>query len=352
MKILLLGGSGAMGIHLTKLLSDDGYEVFITSRSPRESIGNKHYLLGNAQELIFLQSILQKKWDVIIDFMIYTTISFEERVNLLLNSTLHYVFLSSSRVYSGVNHLITEKTPLLLDSSLDVEYLSSDEYALTKARQENILKKAKHKNWTIIRPYITYSESRMQLGTLEKEEWLFRALHGRTIVFSSEIFSKTTTLTYGFDVANAIKAIIGNPATLNETYHITASQSRTWENIAKIYLDILEIHLGCRPKILLLSTDEFHNFHFAKYQILYDRLYDRNFDNAKIGALVDVNSFLNATEGLNRCLKDFLQKPDFKHIDWKMEAEKDRITKEHTPLHQISNVKNIVKYIIYRYLIN
>ena len=113
MKILLLGGSGAMGIHLTKLLSDDGYEVFITSRSPRESIGNKHYLLGNAQELIFLQSILQKKWDVIIDFMIYTTISFEERVNLLLNSTLHYVFLSSSRVYSGVNHLITEKTPLL-----------------------------------------------------------------------------------------------------------------------------------------------------------------------------------------------------------------------------------------------
>lgn len=53
--------------------------------------------------------------------------------------------------------------------------LSIDEYAITKAHQENLLINSKNKNWTIIRPYITYSEQRLQLGTFEKEDWLYRA---------------------------------------------------------------------------------------------------------------------------------------------------------------------------------
>ena len=41
-----------------------------------------------------------------------------------------------------------------------------------------------------------------QLGVLEKELWLYRALNGRTIVFSKDIAEKSTTLTYGYDVAS------------------------------------------------------------------------------------------------------------------------------------------------------
>ena len=66
----------------------------------------------------------------------------------------------------------------LLDVSHDSIYLKTDEYALAKARQEDILRKSGKNNWTIIRPYITYSESRLQLGVLEKEAWLYRALKG------------------------------------------------------------------------------------------------------------------------------------------------------------------------------
>jgi hypothetical protein len=111
--------------------------------------------------------------------MIYTTQSFKERVNFLLDATSQYVFFSSSRVYADSEIPITEDSSRLLDVSQDKKFLSTDEYSLAKARQENILRKSKRKNWTIIRPYITYSENRLQLGILEKEEWLYRALQGR-----------------------------------------------------------------------------------------------------------------------------------------------------------------------------
>ena len=41
--------------------------------------------------------------------------------------------------------------------------------ALQKAREENLLLKSDSRNWTIIRPYITYYDERLQLGVFEKK---------------------------------------------------------------------------------------------------------------------------------------------------------------------------------------
>ena len=106
----------------------------------------------------------------------------------------------------------------------DEKYLETDEYALKKAREENILFASTSKNYTIIRPYITYSENRLQLGDLELGSWLTRALDGRTIVFSEDIASHTNTLTYGYDVAKGIAAVIGSQEALGGTFHITAKE--------------------------------------------------------------------------------------------------------------------------------
>lgn len=45
-----------------------------------------------------------------------------------------------------------------------------------------------------------------------------------------------------------------------------------------------------------------------------------------------------------------LTNPEFKHINWKAEALKDKICKEHAHLNEILGLKNKIKYIIYRYL--
>jgi len=350
MKVLVLGGTGAMGIHLVQLLSNKGIETFVTTRKNIKSESNVKYLHGNAHEIGFLKLILQEKWDAIVDFMVYTTNGFNERINMLLNATTQYIFLSSARVYADSDKPINETFPRLLDISLDKEYLSTDEYSLTKARQEDLLKKSGCNNWTIIRPYITYSENRLQLGVLEKEEWLYRALHGRTIIFSRDINSKITTLTYGLDVSKGIFAVIGNSKSLGNILQITNSYSNSWEEILDIYLQTLKKHLGYKPKVLLLDLEKFLEYKPAKYQILYDRLFNRQFNNFRIAQYINIESFVKPEIGLENCLDEFLINPQFNNIDWKMEAMRDKLMGENTLLQEIKGIKQKIKYLIYRYI--
>lgn len=353
MKILILGGTGAMGFHLVQLLSNDSMDVYVTSRTARSPQKNVKYIHGNAHDIAFLKNLLKQRWDTIVDFMVYDTLSFKARVNILLKATHQYIFLSSARTYADSESPITETSPRLLDISSDSEYLETDEYALTKARQEDILRNSGYNNWTIIRPYITYSENRLQLGVLEKEEWLYRALHGRTIIFAQELMSKQTTLTYGLDVAKGIQAIIGKMIAIGETYHITAQESITWNEVLSIYLDVLHTYLGYRPKVLLKDVEQFSLLKpgYGKYQLYYDRMYNRVFNNTKIAKYVDINKFTKIETGLKKCLEDFLKSPSFTAINWEIEALRDKQAKEQAKFKEILGTKIRLKYLLHRYFI-
>ena len=52
LKILLLGGTGAMGIHLSKILNNQGEDVYVTTRRERKGVGIT-YIQGNAHETAF-----------------------------------------------------------------------------------------------------------------------------------------------------------------------------------------------------------------------------------------------------------------------------------------------------------
>lgn len=351
MKILLLGGTGAMGIHLAKILSSQGKKVVVTSRQDRKADELIEYIQGDAKDSNFLNILLEQHWDVIVDFMVYNEDDFKIRVEKLLSNTSQYMFLSSSRVYDNSMEMITEDSTRLLDTCKNEEYLSTSEYALSKARQEDILKATSFKNWTIIRPYITYSEIRLQLGTLEKENWLYRALHGRTVVFSEDIKNHFTTLTYGLDVAKAMVTLMNKPDALREVYHSTSKTSYTWEEILEVYLDVIEEESGKRPKVLFQNLSDFYTWNPGKYQIIYDRLYNRKFDNTKINNFINTSEFIDAKEGLKNCLKDFMKNQKFNAIQWKNEAIKDKVTKEATPLNEIQGIKNKIKYLLFRYFI-
>jgi nucleoside-diphosphate-sugar epimerase len=347
--ILLLGGTGAMGNHLQQLLQGNVHEVYVTSRASRTDYGNVHFIQGDAKDDAFLQTLLRlKPWDVIVDFMIYGTESFRHRVPLLLNACGQYFFLSSSRVYADSKEAITEDSPRLLDTIDDAEYLQSDEYALSKAREEDILFESARNNWTIIRPYITYSEIRLQLGVLEKENWLYRALHHRTVVFSEDIARKATTLTYGFDVARGIQALMGQERAQGEAFHITVSENHTWQEVFEVYLDVLTRHLGARPKVKMIDCNPRVNIPLSKAQVVYDRYYDRRFDNSKIGQFIDVSSFKPMMEGLRECLEDFLQHPSYRMGGWGEHAMYDRIAGEWTPMKEIPSWGQRARYMIRR----
>lgn len=352
MPVLILGGTGAIGSFLVDILNLNGKKVFVTTRRNIIDKNNIKYIQGNAHDINFLSRICSQKWDTIIDFMSYKTDEFNERIILLLKLTKHYVYISSARVYADKEHPIKETTSRLLDVSNDKEYLNTDEYALTKARQEDILKMQSNKNYTIVRPYITYGEKRFQLGVLEKEEWLYRALQGRTIVFPKDLLDKRTTMTSGYDVAHFIYKLIGNQNVKGETFHVTNSLSITWKEIINIYIKIIEKETGKKIKILLVSNDLFLKCRHAdlKYQFIYDRLYNRVFDASKEERIIDITKFETIEGGLETSLKTFLRTPKYGFINWIYEAKKDRLTNERTSFQEICGIKNKIQYLIYRYI--
>lgn len=350
MKILLLGGTGAMGASLSEILSSQGHQINITSRKERTSLrDNIEYIVGNAHDDSFLDSLLINEFDAIVDFMVYTTEEFRNRYKKLLSTTGHYIFLSSSRVYAENNEdKITESSPRLLDVCRDEKYLASDEYALTKARQEDLLQKCDYKNYTIIRPYITYNSNRLQLGTLEKEYWLQRALQKKTVIFQKEISECVTTLTYGHDVALAMSILIGNENAYGETYHITGEESLLWGDVLRIYERILREN-GLDIKIQMEdTTDNVARLFGNYYQIHYDRLYNRRFDNSKIiGLCGGALKFTSVNEGIKQALERFLQKPQFLTNNLLWEAHCDGLTGEKRTI-KVKGAKDKVRYFIFR----
>ena len=127
---------------------------------------------------------------------------------------------------------------------------------MRKAREENILKNNKYDNWTIIRPYITYSNRRLQLGIYEKEEWLYRLLNNKDLIIRREILDKFTSLTYGLDVAKCIKNIALSGTLKSDSINLVTEQTIKWSEILSLYKKILKEKLNINPKVFVSDNLE------------------------------------------------------------------------------------------------
>ena len=84
-KVLVLGGTGAMGVYLVPELRKMGYQVHVVSLDDRKSDDPMLvYTKGDAKDEEYLTQLLKNGYDAIVDFMIYHTEEFRQRYKLLL----------------------------------------------------------------------------------------------------------------------------------------------------------------------------------------------------------------------------------------------------------------------------
>lgn len=277
-KILLLGGTGAIGVYLRGELVRSGYEVVVSSRRRQISEHGVQFVIGDAKDCSFVERVIAEYApDVIVDFMIYRTSEFTERISFLLSKVKQYIFLSSYRVFNESVPL-TERSPRLLESIKDEEYLRSDEYGLSKARCENLLRTSGHVNWTIVRPCITYSKERFQFGCLEANTLCYRALRGMPVVIPKELLSKRTTMSWAGDVAKMIARLVLNEKAYGDDFNVVSSESHTWAEIGAIYNKAI----GLTVKEVTIKD---YLTICGEYQLRYDRMFNRVMDNSKILAV-------------------------------------------------------------------
>ncbi len=322
-----------MGGYLVDILSADGqYRIDVSSRSDRCSTQqNVTYIKGNARDESFINTLLQRNYDVIVDFMNYDYDEFADRCQSLLRATKHYIWFSSCRVYADSPIPLTETSPRLLETSCDEAFLTTNRYALRKARQEDLIITSGCTNYTIVRPYITYSTERLQLGIYEKEQWLWRLLRGKNLVINKHILDKTTTMTYGKDVARVVARCVANPRVYGQIVQIASGETRTWREVLRMYLNILRQTDGISPEIYVSDHMEFIDLLYeGGYNTIYDRVYNRCFSSNRVEELLgDKIPYIGMMEGVEACLRNFLEgERGFLAINPVFEAYQDTLTNE------------------------
>ncbi len=312
-KVLVLGASGAMGQYLVPLLAEAGHQVDAVSLDDNKSEHpNVNCLKANAKDAEVLRGLLKNQYDGIVDFLIYSTGELAGVLPLLLDHTGHCIYLSSYRIYDNKEHPIQETSPRLIDTADDLILRNSDDYSIYKARGENILRALPRRNWTIIRPAITYSRMRYQLVTLEAPNTVGRAFAGKTVVLPEQARNIQATMSWAGDVARMIAGLLFNGKAVCEAFTVATAEHHTWGEIADYYKEICKlkaIWVDKEDYLRILSPDPYSRG--ARWQLECDRLFDRIIDNSKV---LDVTGMKQAglmllQDGLkyeiSRCPKDF-----------------------------------------------
>lgn len=311
-KVLVLGATGAMGKYLIPYLAEAGHQVDAVALDEMKSDWpNVRYIRANAKDVSILKPLLAEKYDGIVDFMIYTTANLAYFLPLMLSSTGHYIYLSSYRIYDNKEHPVRESSPRLLDTADSIVLRNSDDYSVYKARGENIVRTFPKDRWTIIRPAITYSLMRYQLVTLEAPNTVGRAFAGKKVVVPEQARNVQATMSWAGDVARMIERLLFNPQALGETFSVCTAEHRTWGEIADYYKDICgmqTVWIDKEDYLRILSDDPFYLG--ARWQLDFDRLFDRIMDNSKVLAATGLRqeNLMPLYDGLKkeiaRCPKD------------------------------------------------
>ena len=282
-KILVPGGTGAMGVYLVPELLRLGYSVDVISLDDCVSDNQKlRYIKEDAKNYEYISELLKNDYDAVVDFMIYPCREeYEKFLPLYLKNTGHYIFLSTYRVYANVEHPVKDTSPRLFDLPRPEGFVDEWEYSIYKAEGEEFLKTSGYDNWTIIRPAITYSKRKFQLVTMEMNIVVRRMIEGKGIILPEGALDVQATMSWAGDVAKMISRLVFNKKASKEAYSVTTAEHNSWAEVADIYKKIGGL------KTLTVTNDEYldvinPNSVCAYQQLLYDRCFDRIMDNSKI----------------------------------------------------------------------
>ncbi len=315
-RVLVLGATGAMGQHLVPILVKRGYTVdAIANFEPRVPFaGANFHKVENAKDPEYLRELLSRGYDAIVDFLIYPTRELCWALPWMLRSTDQYIYFSSYRIYDNKEVPIKETSPRLLDASENIPLRNSDDYSVYKARGENILLSMPRKNWTAVRPAITYSLMRYQLVTHEASNTVGRAFQGKKTVLPIQAKNVQATMSWAGDIAMMLANLLFNEKALGEIFTVATAEHHTWGEIADYYKDIcgLESVWVDKEDYLNIIVDPEQPYAYAnRWQLDYDRLFERVMDNSKVLAATGMKQeeLMPLYKGLEyeigRCPRDF-----------------------------------------------
>ena len=332
-KALLLAGAGTLGGATYPELLKRGWDVDVVSLEDFRSTTPRIRFIKAHADLSALAAIFaeQPHYDAIVDFLHEPDAdAMKRRIDLNLSHTDQFVFLSSYRTYSDRDAVVTERTPQWLDVTDDADFLEKDTYAIPKSRGERHLRAKGGKNWTIVRPVISFSHYRLDLVTVGARAILYRTREGKKIPLPAEVKGNLASVGWAGNVGRELAALLGNPDAAGEDFTLGSGEIITWGDVASYY----EEFGGCRFEwipvedyLRIATANDFDN----RQMIYTDRMLNRKVDVSKVLAAtgIDPASFMSCRDAVANELAFLSERPDLvqrfdnpmrRELDAKMDA--------------------------------
>ena len=251
MNVLVIGGTGFIGSHVTRLLCEKGHSVAIVHRgtTPAEISGDVRQVFGSRDDLVDLQPQLAPfKPTVVLDIIPYTERQAQELMNTFRGVAERVVALSSADVYRNYDGFrgqptsLPDPVPLAEDAplretlypyrGLGLPLLWADDY--DKILVERVVMADAELPGTVLRLPAVYGPGDMHNRT---GQYLERMRTEQRVLMTPEQSTWRWTRGYVVNVAAAIVCAVVDDRAAGRLYNVgeaSALTEREWvEEIAK-----------------------------------------------------------------------------------------------------------------------
>jgi nucleoside-diphosphate-sugar epimerase len=342
MKALFIGGTGTISTAISKLILEQGGELYLLNRGSRNTALDPKGKPGKLVEIncdIRAEStdvIVQKlksvliegqRFDIVADFIGFTVDHVGKDYAIFKDLCRQYIYISSASAYQKPpsSYLITESTPL---ANPYWEYsrnkIACEEFLMAKYRESGF-------PITIVRPSHTYDERSIPLGVHgSKGSWQIvkRMIEGKPVIIHGDGTS-LWTMTHNSDFARAFTGLMGNIHAIGEAVHITSDESLTWNQIYRVIADTLNVPL----KVAHISSEFLAQngpYDFSG-SLIGDKANSLVFDTSKLKRLVPgFCATVRFDQGVRDTIAHVLANKEYQTEDPEFDAWCDKIIAMHT----------------------
>lgn len=325
--LLVIGGTGVISYAVVLEALKQGYNVTCINRGKTKS-----QMLPSEVEILksdyrdgkrISQLLNGRMYDAVLDVLCFRKEDIEYSISLFKDHCKQYFFFSSAEVYNKPkykNIVINE------DAELGNPLWN---YSINKAACEEELKRLAskyHLTYTIVRPAITYGNTRIPYGVMPPYGYhgtiIQRLLHNKPIIIWDEGKANAVIIRVE-DFAFGFVGLIGNKKAYNQAFHISGDENHSWREV----IDILAKQLNVSPIYVNVNSVTLGNeLPRLKEQIVGGRAISQYLNNHKMKDVVPgFKTNISLEEGIKMTI-DYYKKNNYLYgIDWKFDGDMDRI---------------------------
>jgi nucleoside-diphosphate-sugar epimerase len=247
MRILIMGGTRFIGVHLTRMLTAQEHDVVLFNRGNQPApLGIEKQIEGDRTDPLQLkEKLADEQFDAIFDNNGRELSDTQPLVEIFKNQVKHFVYVSSAGVYHP-----SEQMPHVEGDPVDPQSRHKGKF------ETEAYLAAQGIPFTAIRPVYIYGPQNYN----DLEAWFFdRIVRDRPIPIPGN-GAHLTQFGHVKDLAAAMTAVLGNPRALGQTYNVSGDRYVTFDGLARA----CALAAGKDPNALKLVHYDPQQFAFGK----------------------------------------------------------------------------------------